>query len=185
MTQTIIHHQNGYESAVAELRRIADALETVPAGFGPSYVGLSIHAGRSNQTASIAAVDAVAMAVIGKVGTTQRMGNGTYHHDASSYSGPVDVGIFQRVPSPADSELERLRAEVEALKAANARLDEQATGDDSRIVHYLEPGSDGDDDDRMACGQRFRDAVKTGAYTGVPGDVTCSGCRLVADEWSE
>ncbi len=52
-------------------------------------------------------------------------------------------------------------------------------------VHFLEPGSDGDDDDQMACGMRFGTAVINGSYTGRPVDVTCPGCRPVADVWAD
>jgi hypothetical protein len=51
---------------------------------------------------------------------------------------------------------------------------------DGALVHYPEPGVDGDDDDRMACGERFGDAVKTGGFTGVEADVTCPACRASA-----
>lgn len=52
-------------------------------------------------------------------------------------------------------------------------------------VHFLEPGSDGNDDDQMACGMRFGTAVINGSYTGVSADVTCPGCRPTADVWAE
>lgn len=65
------------------------------------------------------------------------------------------------------------------------RIAAQAVSVDPTPVHYLEADSDGDDDDRMACGQRVGDAVKTGSYTGVAAKVTCSGCRPVADVWSD
>ena len=101
-------------------------------------------------------------------------------------------GVFEGVSNRArlgygDAEVVRhLTNAVAAYKTLQAeRLTDIFAVLDSTPVHYLEPGYAGDDDDRMACGLRFGDAVKTSAYTGVPGDVTCSGCRPVADEWSE
>ena len=157
---------------MAELRRIADAHEGVPAGCEPFYVSLGIQPGVAGEFAA-AAVDTVALAVLGKKGETTEFGGRTLHEVSGDFR-PVRVSIYQRLPEP--------RTELEA---ANARLDEQATGDDSRAVHYLEAGSDGDGDDRMACGLRFGDAVKTSAYTGVAAKVTCPKCRPVADVWSE
>lgn len=223
VTQPSIHRPNGYEPVVAELRRIADALQTVPAGCEPFYVSLGIQPGVAGDFAAAAAVDTVALAVLGKKGETAEFGGRTLREAAGDFR-PVRVSIYQRLPEPR-TELVQLRARVAELEAANARKDEQATGDpgtcptcgssdptemrmtgcgfkcddpsrwhatakqatgdDSRIVHYLEPGSDGYADDRMACGQRFGDAVKTGSYTGVLAKVTCPGCRPVADEWSD
>lgn len=143
VTQPIIHDPNGYEAVVAELRRIADALETVPPGFGPSYVSFTIHAGRSFD---LAAVDAVALAVLGKKGAPRNVGAGKCHHHASSAFTPVNISIYQQIPE----------------------------------THYLEPGVDGDDDDLMACGLAFRDAVKDGEFSGRPEQVTCPACRSSA-----
>jgi hypothetical protein len=44
-------------------------------------------------------------------------------------------------------------------------------------VHYLEPGADGEDTDRMACGVLFRDAVQNSAFATSPEQVTCPACR--------
>jgi hypothetical protein len=118
VTQPIIHEPNGYEAVVAELRRIADALETVPPGFGPEYTSFSIHAGKHGKAAAAVAVDAVAMAVLGKSGKTERMSGGTYHHGASGPFAPINVKVFQQVPGPEASELEQLRARVAELEAA-------------------------------------------------------------------
>jgi hypothetical protein len=150
VTQPIIHQRNGYEKAVAELRRIADLLEGLPPGFAPSHVGIDIHAGKPDSASAIAAVDAVGMALLGKAGTTDQMHDDTYHHRlGNDWSDPVKISVYQTVPAPAP-------------------------------VHYLEYGVDGDDDDRMACGQRFGDAVKKGQFSGDPDQVTCPACLPTA-----
>ena len=116
MTQPNVPEPNGYEAVVAELRRIADALETVPPGFGVSHASVDIHAGEREDSSAIAAVDAVAMAVLGKPGALRSVGNG-YHHHAEGDWKPVHFAVYQRVPGPADLELERLRARVAELEA--------------------------------------------------------------------
>jgi hypothetical protein len=126
MTQPNVPEPNGYEAVVAELRRIADALETVPPGFGPEYSSFSIHAGRHGTAAAAVAVDAVAMAVLGKPGKTQRMSSGTYHHGADGPFTPINVKVFQQVPGPEASELELLRARVAELEAQRRSFHEAA-----------------------------------------------------------
>lgn len=109
----------GYAVTAAELRRIADALDTLPTAVGLERVQLSILPEKT-----VAAVDAVAMAVFGKPGKGERNGRDWYHvrrTDPNGYD-PVGVSIFAIVPGPPDErdvELERLRAELAAaLKPA-------------------------------------------------------------------
>jgi hypothetical protein len=102
MTQPIIHQPNGYEKAVAELRRIADILEAMSPGFEPYHVGVDIMAGPSGDSSAIAAVDAVGMALLGRPGVTEGVAGGNVHHRLSGeWSDPVRIAIFQRVPGPA------------------------------------------------------------------------------------
>lgn len=91
---------------------------------------------------------------------------------ASSPTHPVEERIRR---------IANLDAAMQAINEERRARYEAAAGP----VHFLEADSDGDDDDRMACGQRFGDAVKTGFYTGVAAKVTCPECRPVADVWSD
>jgi hypothetical protein len=101
MTQPIIHQPNGYEKAVAELRRIADLLETLPPGFEPEHVGIDIMAGPKDDSNAVAAIDAVAVALLGKPGATKKMSDGRFHHSAAGeWTDPVRIAVFQAVPEP-------------------------------------------------------------------------------------
>jgi hypothetical protein len=192
MTQPNVPEPNGYEAVVAELRRIADALETVPPGFGPEYSSFSIHAGRHGTAAAAVAVDAVAMAVLGKPGKTQRMSSGTYHHGADGPFTPINVKVFQQVPGPEASELELLRARVAELEAQRSF---HQTAPDPTIspelgaflglasaapAHFLEPGAgDGDLTDVLSCGLTVATSGD-GGYVTDEAKVTCLACRAAA-----
>lgn len=101
MTQSIIHQLNGYEKAVSELRRIADLLETLPPGFEPEHVGIDIMAGPQDDSSAVAAIDAIAVALLGKPGATKKMSDGSFQHSAAGeWSDPVRISVFQAVPDP-------------------------------------------------------------------------------------
>jgi hypothetical protein len=87
----------GYAATAAELRRLADALDALTPPTRPGYVRLSI-VPRDSDTA---AVDAVAMALLGKRGETERIGTDWYHV-AKGDVRHVHVSIQAKVPGPPD-----------------------------------------------------------------------------------
>lgn len=117
-----------------ELRKIAYdieqylAVEPAPRAFsiniqpfvpdGPERYGVK------SRAVTTAAVDAVALGLLGKVAETKKMGDGTFHRHADALRGPIEVRAYQRVADPAavdpDEEIARLRAENEQLRAALA-----------------------------------------------------------------
>jgi len=104
-----------YQPIAAELRRVADAIEAMPATQRP-YVCLTILPDRT-----VEAVDAMALAVLGGRGDTERMGDIWRRIARGHLDSGVDVSIHAEVPGPPDerdAELERLRAEVAELSAA-------------------------------------------------------------------
>lgn len=127
MTDTV-PEPSGYQATAANLRSIADALDTLPHGNAP-YATLSILPAEK----TVEAIDAVALAVLGKAGVTRRDSDG-WRHIAEGRSGGAWVSIHALVPGPPDErdlELERLRAEVETLRADHAgqlysRADDEA-----------------------------------------------------------
>jgi hypothetical protein len=120
MTKTVTtppDELTGYAATAAELRRIADAIETtMPPGDTLPFVKL--HILPAERTAE--AVDTMALAMLGEPGETERFA-GEYRHVARC--GPVAgvrVSIHASVPGPPDErdvELERLRAENAELVA--------------------------------------------------------------------
>jgi hypothetical protein len=118
VTDQSLPNPTGYAAVAAELHRIADALATLPPGPAP-YVALSI----LPRDKTVAAVDAVALAVLGKRGTTTRDPDGWRHKAENSTSGLVYVSTHALVPGPADDrdiELARLRAQVAELQRREA-----------------------------------------------------------------
>lgn len=120
---------NGYAVTAAELRRIADALDTLTTPVKPVSVQLAILPEKTE-----AAVDAVAVAVLGKPGKGERNGRDWYHvrrTDPNGYA-PVSVSVLAVVPGPPDerdAELAELRAENERLRAvAPSFVDDDPTG---------------------------------------------------------
>jgi hypothetical protein len=111
----------------AELRRIAADAEKLVGSPAPLYLNLSIHpftprsTDRANPEAraeTVAAVDEVAIALLGRPAATRKMGSGAFHHTISGNRGPIGISILQEVADPAavdkDAEPERLRAELES-----------------------------------------------------------------------
>jgi hypothetical protein len=127
-----------FAEIAAELRRAAADIETL-VGSGlpkPTHVALDIHPGGprlgrdDDQTAR--AVDALGRALLGKPGTANKMYDNTYHYGAeSTQRGPIKVHVYDFVSTAwaikretdaslaaKEAELERLRAELIALRAA-------------------------------------------------------------------
>jgi hypothetical protein len=119
----------------AELHRIADDLETLVGEPALQQVTLHIQPHNAdgyqkktaaNRPATIAAVDAVAVALLGKPAETKRMSDGVFfHHGVGGTRGPVKVDIYTSVADPdavdSEQEIARLRAENERLRAIAGR----------------------------------------------------------------
>ena len=106
----------GYQVSASELRRIADALDTLPHIAEPPWISFSILP--DPHTAET--VDAVALAVIGKPGETEKNGSDWYHLVRRTVSN-IHLTVQTRVPAPPDerdAELAKLRAKVAELEAA-------------------------------------------------------------------
>lgn len=113
---------NGYEKAVAELRRIAGILEALPpAPLAEPNLQVSLILADDQAPA----VDVIAKAAIDGSGRMQS--DNIYY--ATSWADKCSFTVQCRVNNAREAELERLRARVAELEAANAKLDEQATGD--------------------------------------------------------
>ena len=105
------------------------------------------------------AVDAMAMAILGKPGEPQLMGDGSYHYAAHGMRGPLSVSIYQSVSTDwvertraaadlaeKEAELEKLRAEVAELRAAAAPTTPAGTGPlTSNGYDYTRADTDADD----------------------------------------
>lgn len=112
---TLPGEPRSYAEVAAELHRIANVLADLPGC--PSYVSLGIQPGpRNGDNDSVtASVDAVARAVLGKPGKTERMSGGTWQRAADSWLGVMAVRIYDKVSGPPDerdAEIERLRSEL-------------------------------------------------------------------------
>lgn len=102
---------------VAELHKLAEDALTLVGEPGPFLLTLSIQPhpsdpGRAGQ------VDAIAEALLGKPGAPVQMCGGNYHHNAEGDRGLIRLQVFTGIPSPRETELARLRAENEQLRAA-------------------------------------------------------------------
>lgn len=138
----------GYAVLAAELERIAAAIRDLPGA--PSHMSVDIHAAPQDATRdqTIAEVDTVATAVFGKPGETELMSNGGYHHGAREWKRfgrrcSVNVNIYQALPKvdPKDAEIERLKAENAKLHAeqqrnAAARVDADYAPPSVRARHH-------------------------------------------------
>jgi len=115
-----------YAEIAAELRRIADDLTTLAGkGLPKPWFNISIQPAtdeRGNDDVVIPAVDAVAVALLGRPATTDPMSSGGHMHRIAGTRGPVSLGVHQSVSSPEarerEAELARLRAELDALRTA-------------------------------------------------------------------
>jgi hypothetical protein len=134
-----------YGAVVAELRRVADAIDAMPVGdLALPVVELKISTRLYERipavdAVKIATVDAVAMAVLGRAAQTEATSQDWMYHIAMEQRGPVNVKVWEIIADPKvrerESELERLRAEVAELRAAvhhdDLTPDEIRDGDDS------------------------------------------------------
>lgn len=107
----------GYQAAAAELRRIADALDTLPPRERPPYLSLSI----LPRVKTVEEVDMLGVAIGGKPGKTQKDSDG-WRHKAESCSSGSDLyvsihALIPGPPDPRDDELASLRARVAELEA--------------------------------------------------------------------
>jgi hypothetical protein len=115
-----------------ELERIAKDVRGLVGQPAPGLVSLSIQPYNADRLgkptakgrpATVAAVDAVATALLGKPGATYDVSGG-FHHGVHGESGPISVGVYTSVAAPdavdPEEEIARLRAEVEQLRAAAA-----------------------------------------------------------------
>lgn len=127
-----------YAAAVAELHNVADALDAVaPDGLAELTVELKISTKLYARTpamdaAKIATVDAIALAVLGRVAKTEAPYSGQewMYHKAEERRGPVLVNVSEMIADPKvherESEVERLRAELADVRAALALIDQTA-----------------------------------------------------------
>lgn len=114
---TKVPEPDAWAEIAAELRRIADDAEKLIGEPAPSTFQINVQPLPHNCAAAAVAVDTIALALLGKPGTTKRMGDGAYHRDAVGRRGPIPLSVFRRIPGPEHAELERLRARVAELEA--------------------------------------------------------------------
>jgi hypothetical protein len=120
----------GYQAIAAELRRIADDVEGLVGEPAPRMFSLNIQPFNADgigantakgRPATVAAVDAVGMALLGKAGRTHRLSGGSFHHSVHGDRGPINFSIYQSVADPEvvdrDEEIALLRARVAELEA--------------------------------------------------------------------
>lgn len=103
----------------ADIHRAAEQVAALAGQPKPPYVALSINvANPGNKLADIAGrVDAIA-AAFGLTAETQRTPGGYHERTARGQMGQLRLSFYGYVPAPEQSELERLRAELAELRAA-------------------------------------------------------------------
>lgn len=126
-----------YSEAAAGLRQLADRVEILAADAPdlprPSFDITVMPGGggkldaRDNDVV-IEAIDAVATALFGVAGSTNRLSGGSFHRGARGAFGPVRVHVFDEVRDP---DGEDLRAEVARLRAQLAEREEH---EDAAVV---------------------------------------------------
>lgn len=134
MTETTVTQPIGFRATAAELRRLADALDSLgETPEGEREEGIYLSFGFLLET--VAGVDQVTRALLGKEAATEKRGDSWYH--IAQGGPPRGRGFYHvqtSVPAPPDerdAELAALRAEVSKLRAAAA-----LTPDD--VPHYGE-----------------------------------------------
>ena len=97
----------GYQAAAAELRRIADAIEHLTLDRDVPYINVSFLPSAWNATPEqrIADVDAVAFAVLGRVGQCETHKDGSQYHLVRETRAGVNIAVQERI-SPPDDEAE-------------------------------------------------------------------------------
>jgi hypothetical protein len=128
MTQPIIHDEKRAER-IAAIRELADWLAANPDMPMPSYkLDVQVHLQNGydgTETENLNRVRKLAASL--GIETNERADDRTIMR--VTFGRYADYEVFAWHKGGRDSELERLRAKVAELEAANARLDEQATGD--------------------------------------------------------
>lgn len=135
-----------YAGVAAELRRIADDLATITGDQSVLGVRLTVYVPYGLRNASDARtadlVDPVALALTGESGQAERAGAG-WHHQASCDRGPVNVWVYGTIADPTvreqDAELERLRAENDALRLAAGQSGPKAVSAAATSVDPADP----------------------------------------------
>jgi hypothetical protein len=101
----------------AELHRIADDAADLIGQPAPAQFAIHIQPKPRNKAEAVAAVDTIAMVLLGKPGVTKEMNSGgIYHRDASGSRGLISLAVYRQVPSPEAAELAVLRAELAELR---------------------------------------------------------------------
>lgn len=111
----------------ADLRRVADMLDTVTAPMPDIYPGLSLQPADCDDDETIRVIDAIGQALSGRDGVSREMSDGYHHYGVYPMVGVVRVSVFDSISSPAArkqaTELAALRAELAEAKAALAARD--------------------------------------------------------------
>jgi hypothetical protein len=114
---TNVPELTGYQAAAADLRRIADALDSLPPRDESPYLSVSILP--TNKT--VEEVDMIGNAIFGKTGETSRGSDGWRHQvQGTLYGGRGYVAVYALVSGPPDErdvELAQLRARVAELES--------------------------------------------------------------------
>lgn len=119
-----------WQEIAAELRCIADDAEKLADQPAPPHFELNIQPWSAdnyegvtpkNRAATIAAVDAVAVALLAKPAGTHKLNDGSFFRKVNGRRGRVRFSIYQSIADPdlldKDEEIERLRARVAELEA--------------------------------------------------------------------
>jgi hypothetical protein len=91
-----------WAAIAAELRRVAENVETLMGEPAPRMFSLNIQPFNADgigantaegRPATVAAVDAVGMALLNKTGQTHRLSGGSFHHSVHGEYGPIIFSI--------------------------------------------------------------------------------------------
>jgi hypothetical protein len=120
VTEQVAEHRT-CAAIAADLRLLADALDTVPdVEITSNYVTFGIQPGGSDDEV-MGRTDAISQALFGTPGKPQHMHGDTWHYNAEGCIGLVAVDIYDSIADPAqrerDAEWEKLRARVAELEA--------------------------------------------------------------------
>jgi uncharacterized membrane protein YccC len=121
--------ESPYARLAAELRLMADDLDTITGQPAPGYTAFDIQPNedRADDAKTMAAVDAVATTLLDRTGELQKMSGGGCHYHAMGHRGPIRVSVYQGVTDPERqklaAELEQLRAELAEARAATANAE--------------------------------------------------------------
>jgi hypothetical protein len=106
----------------ADLRRIADMLDTITGPMPDFYARLTLQPCTTSDDETIRVVDVIGRAIAGTDGINREMINGTYLYAVNAHIGVVKAEAYTGIEAPAErerrAEVERLRAELAELKSA-------------------------------------------------------------------